>query len=63
MYVHSTLVGVCLCVPNSCSMVLICTGRVVPVQLSSRNIVVGMRALCDDGRENNYFKSQNNVFG
>lgn len=61
--VHSILVVVCLCVSNSCTMVLICTGKVVPVQLSSRNIVVGVRALCDNGRENNHSKSQDNAVG
>ena len=61
--VHVALVVVCLCAPNSCSMVLICAGIVVPVQLSSRNTVVGRRALCDGGRERNNLRCQDNVFG
>lgn len=57
------VVSLCVCVPNSCSMVSICAGIAVLVQLSSHNTVVGTGALCDCGRERNYLRSQNNVIG
>lgn len=57
------LVVMCLCAPNSCSMVSIYAPIVMRVQLSGRNTVVGKRALCNGGRERNYLRSQDNVFG
>ena len=42
-------------------MVSICAGIAVPVQLSSRNTVVGTGALCGCGRERNYLRSLDNV--
>ena len=53
---------VCVCAFHSCSMVSICAGIAGPVQLSSRNTVVGTGALCDSGREGNYLRSRDNVF-
>lgn len=62
-FVVCVRVGVCVCVCDSCSVVSICAGITVPVQLSSRNTVVGRGALCGGGRERNYLRSQDNVFG
>lgn len=60
--VHAFL-GMCLCVSNSYCMVLIGPGIEVAVQLNNHNTVVGIKALCDSGREKKYLRSLDNIFG